>query len=389
MSPPSEPTNPSWFSVVLSGSVLLTGLVPVVVAMGTIIGLGVVGLLPPWLLSITTLTLVVLPWLGIASLFRRRLNGLAVGAWIWPVLLLAGIPLYLPQERADALVTGMAHLVSPLPEEHNTWIIEKSRFLAALLRTETLAGELPPPEAELEPPAPAPQATTTLPTAGVALPYEGTENQRRVSVVIEDVNGETREVWMIFDTGASLTTVDNKTLNSLGVEIPANGPQLDLKTANGIRRDRVALLERVWVGGMPVEGVTVAACDPCAPDDGVGLLGLNVTGMFHVTLDPERQEIVLQPRNDIPDRLGDISPWVELSGTFHTWSDGRVEMEVGALNQSRRLISRVSVAIDCGEKRFRTDIRNIEPGATESQRVSLPRWTTCTPGIFSLRGAHW
>jgi len=151
----------------------------------------------------------------------------------------------------------------------------------------------------------------------------------------------------------------------------------------------VVLLDRVWIGGMPVEGVSVAACDPCATDNTVGLLGLNVSGMFHITLDPERQEIVLQTRGDLPNRLPDVAPWVELRGTVHSWTDGRIEMEVGARNRSKRTISQVTVGIDCEGDRFRTEILQIEPGGEESQRVSLPRWTRCEPGVFSLRSANW
>jgi len=360
--------------------------------MATVLGLGIVRLLPNWILALSALALVVLPWLGIASFFRSRLTGLALGSWVWPATLLGGIPLYLPQERADAFLTGMAHLAAPIPTEHQKKVIDLSKTLATLLKTERLAGTEPPPEAMAE------KAVSSVPTPqvlpgvedAVALPFEGTDNQRRVSVVLEGTDGHTKEVQMVFDTGASLTTVDRQTLALLRKSPGKDAPTLELHTANGVRQDPVVLLDRLWIGGMPVEGVTVAACDACAPKGTVGLLGLNVSGMFHVTLDPERQEIVLQPRGDLPNRLSDVAPWIGLSGTVHSWSDGRVEMEVAATNRSVRPVSRVTVSMDCGgSERFRTDLHQIDPEKKESQRVSLPRWTECDPGVFSLRSASW
>ncbi len=379
-------------SLVLGSLAVLAGMGPLLAAMATVLGLGIVRLLPSWILAVSALALVVLPWLGIASFFRSRLTGLAVGSWVWPATLLGGIPLYLPQERADAFLTGMAHFAAPIPPEHQEKVISLSKTVATFLETERLAGTEPPPEATPE------ETVTTLPSVkalpdaedAVALPFEGTDNQRRVSVVLEGSEGHTREVQMVFDTGASLTTVDRQTLALLRKSPEKDAPTLELHTANGMRRDPVVLLDRLWIGGMPVEGVTVAACDACAPEGTVGLLGLNVSGMFHVTLDPERQEIVLQPRGDLPNRLSDVAPWVGLSGTVHSWSDGRVEMEVEAKNRSMRPMARVTVSMDCGgSERFRTDLHQIDPGEQESTRVSLPRWTECDPGIFSLRSASW
>ena len=50
---------------------------------------------------------------------------------------------------------------------------------------------------------------------------------------------------------------------------------------------------------LPPSGVVgadqVAVCEECGGKDSVGLLGLNVSGQFTVTLDPDRHEMVLKP----------------------------------------------------------------------------------------------
>ena len=72
--------------------------------------------------ALATSLLLALPVLGFTALLPSRRAGLLVGANLWPLLLLMGLPLYFPGERGDAIDTGLALLGMPLgdglPAEH-------------------------------------------------------------------------------------------------------------------------------------------------------------------------------------------------------------------------------------------------------------------------------
>ena len=105
----------------------------------------------------------------------------------------------------------------------------------------------------------------------VVLPVESHGSSISVPLTVMD-----SEIWLLFDTGASLTTLNEATLEELGVDIPEDAPVVQLRTANGIRESRLVLLSDVWLGGLYVGHVTVAVCEPCADERTKGLLGLNV-----------------------------------------------------------------------------------------------------------------
>ena len=88
------------------------------------------------------------------------------------------------------------------------------------------------------------------------------------------------EIWLLFDTGASLTTLDEATLADLGVDIPEDAPVVQASNSEWSEKSRLVLLSDVWLGGLYVGHVTVAVCEPCADERTKGLLGLNVSGRF-------------------------------------------------------------------------------------------------------------
>ena len=338
--------------------------------------------------STAVLFLVYLPCLGVASLFPRRGLGLGVALWTWPLLLLAGLPLYFPGERSDALRSGVAQLSSLGGESFQLRCNELAQKITTWMGEES-PGELPPEQAVLRE-----EPTDLLPPRrrptedAASLPYEGDSQQRRVPVVLEGPDGSL-ETWMLFDTGATLTTLSPSVLEEIGIRATPEAPILEFLTANGRREDPVVLVERIWLAGLPVEGVTVAACEACATSGTSGLLGLNVSGLFQVTLDPQRMEIGLEPRLDEPDRQTDISPWLKLGGTFHSWSDGRLEIDIHAENLSTRDIRGLELDIHCDDHVFQTILGNLNAGEERQKRVGLPWGSQCEVGGVAVGTAYW
>ena len=72
------------------------------------------------------------------------------------------------------------------------------------------------------------------------------------------------EFQMIFDTGATYTTLDRASLEQLELEISRHAPHATLRTANGEVDAPLVLVDAVWLGDAVVEWVTVAVCDLCA-----------------------------------------------------------------------------------------------------------------------------
>jgi hypothetical protein len=197
------------------------------------------------------------------------------------------------------------------------------------------------------------------------------------------------ELPMLFDTGATVTTLSHAALHTLGVRIPGNAPEITLHTANGERSAQLLLLPRVWVGGLPVEGVTVGVCDECADDKVNGLLGLNVSGQFLVTVDTARKEVVFQAREGRQDRVVDIGPWLKVHATARVWPDERVDVEVVADNAASRTVTEAVVGIHCAADNFQATLKDITPGSTATTEARLPAGTDCGEYRVTLDHAYW
>jgi hypothetical protein len=160
-----------------------------------------------------------------------------------------------------------------------------------------------------------------------------------------------------------------------------------VRTANGERITRLILLDTVWLGGFGVEGVTVGLCDACAHDDQVGLLGLNVSGRFLVTVDQQTRELRLQPR-DNPDRTADVRYWVHPAARATAWPDGRVDVEVTLDNHSPRTVRDAVVRIGC-DNGYDVKIPDVPPDETGESRVSLRAGAECEGYTVELVSAGW
>jgi clan AA aspartic protease (TIGR02281 family) len=338
--------------------------------------------------ALATSLLLALPVLGFSALTRPRRLGLLVGANVWPVLLLLGLPLYFPGERRQAIETGLALLVVPTGTDLSA---ERRRALAEGIDTLLAEPRARPPLPEAPPLVEPPPPPSRFHGEGdqVALPYEGRGHSLLIPIVLEGPGGAEVETDMLFDTGATYTTLDRATLRRLGLRPDPDAPSIDFHTANGPSSAQLVVLDRVWLGGLEVSGVTVAICDSCnTSGQYAGLLGLNVSSRFLITLDTARQELLLEPRDGGATHL-DVRPWLELDAQGRTWPDGRTELSLTAHNRASRPMGRATVAVTCAERRFELPVGPFDPGESLQVEANIPAEADCDPFTVDLARGVW
>ncbi|MEQ1566185.1 MAG: retropepsin-like aspartic protease [Myxococcota bacterium] len=341
------------------------------------IGLGVHRHASPMAVSLGATFVVYAPPLAVAlASARGRAVPFATSLAGWALGLFAVLPIYFPGERSEAVTTGLGALgldvdgawVERLPDE-------------PLLSTPEVTEAAPAVAAPAQPPA------APLGDDQIALPFEG--EGRRLSVpVIFGNGGQELEVDMMFDTGATYTTLSHALLARLGVTPSPSDPKIRLHTANGERDAQVVLLDRVWLGDLPIDGVAIATCDDCASGDTGGLLGLNVSGRFNVSIDGDRREVVFTRRANA-DRKLDVKPFTDLSATFSRFPGGRVEVVVTLQNLGRRDLTSATAAVKCPSGEWTVELGAIRAHEQADVRRKLPAHPKCEEYEISLQGASW
>ncbi len=361
--------------------VLILAIVPAIIAYAAMLGLGLHRHAPAWVISFSATVLVFGPPLVSAALaWRGRVPVFALLAGTWSLGILAAMPVYFPGERRQAVVTGMS-----LVNGGGSW-----ESVA-----QVVAGSLPdePKVATPEIPEAAEVAKFELPAGPplapeqIALPYEGAGRRLSLPIVFEQ-GGKTIEREMMLDTGATYTTLPLDVLRDLGVVPGADDPKIVLHTANGEREAQVVLVETVWLGDLAVHGVAVATCEACASSDTVGLLGLNVTGNFNITIDADRREVLLAPRQEENRRL-DASPFIDLQASLSRYPGGRMEVEVNLDNRASRDLTAAQAEIRCGERSFSVDLPGVLAKNSETIRRRLPEHEPCERYQVALLSAKW
>jgi hypothetical protein len=379
------------------GLLLLISSLPVVLlAVAALTGIGLERHLAGVPAALGALALVLLPVVGLAALVagNGRLAVLGGCAWFWALTILLVMPFYFPNERAGSVTAGLAYLAGSSGEEARGRLVGLGDELVALLGSEP--EHLP--DAVVLTPDPgatgpggasiSPGSGRATPDGAVTIPYDGEGQVMRIAVFLDGPRyGE--EFSMVFDTGASYTTLDRAALERLELEVPASAPIAVLRTANGEIEAPLVLADAVWLGDALVEWVTVAVCDPCAGDGYSGLLGLNVSGQFQVAIDHSEREIVLRPRAGREARRVDVIQWLKLHSRMRHWSDGRVEVEVSGRNLARIGIREAAAHIACGEERFEVRMGQIPAGDSSTARMSLPLDTRCSDYTVKLASAEW
>lgn len=362
-------------------TMLLVALLASLVPFFALVGLGAHRHASAWATTSAAMLLLYAPPLGMALAARRDrpvMLSSAILAWSLAVFLV--LPVYFPGERKPAVATGLG-LVGlgsdgfGLPER-----------LAATLPDEPAMAT--PEVAEAEPlVVDAPPAAGPLRQDQIALPYEGEGRRMSVPVVFGNA-GRELEVDMMFDTGATYTTLSSELLLRLGIAPSEDHPVIRLHTANGEREARVVLVDRVWLGDLAIDGVAIATCDDCASSDTAGLLGLNVAGGFNLSIDADRREVVFTRRATF-DRKLDVKPFTDLSATFTRFPGGRVEVAVRLENLGRRAIDDASTSIRCGAGEWLVDLDPIAAGQVGHARRKLPPHETCEQYEIALHAAAW
>lgn len=398
-SPPPWPRGPARYVTLLAAP-------PILLAAAAVTGLGLARGVAGAAALVAAICVSVLPVLGLLSLARGRSPGVTVStAWVWSLLLLGALPLYFPGERAPATASGLRLISMPLGSGLSEGLASGgARLVTALGGDRDLLPTAVPMEeieaAELEG-NPRPYASRAADAAEsdrvpgaeaghepILVPYESHGGSLRISV---DVDGPEvgEQLQMIFDTGATYTTLSYAALELLDIHLPGDAPRITLRTANGEIEAPLVLVDAVWLGDAAVEWVTIAVCDSCASPETAGLLGLNVSGQFGVALDHDRKRIELRPRRRQQNRRLDVRQWIDVHSTATVWWDGGVEVELQARNLSRREIRSAVIELDCGGQAFAVQIDDIAAGGEASTRVALPRGTNCQRQTLDLARATW
>lgn len=384
----------------MSNAALLLAALPLHVALtatgfGSLIGLGLSREAPVLPLTLSALCVAVLPSVGLGAILGGSLRAQLLGGVIWPLLLVLGLPIYFPGERSRAMGAGAGFFAAPWGAEVAMGAAAKAEAFGRWLGdgSPAIAGTPPsyaePVIVEPKPAAPPPRAREPSDEDEISLPYEGEGRSLRIPVGFEQ-GDRAHDLTLMFDTGATFTTLDRETLErALGLTVPRGAPEVVLQTANGERRAQVMLIDRVWLGGYAVEGVTVAVCEECASDESAGLLGLNVSGQFTVTVDPDLHELTLKPRTGDPDRQLDISKWLTIEAMAKVWSDGRVTVDVSAESLVDRPIRSAEVLVECGEDQLSAPLGPIPALGIAKSKVSLPLGVRCDQYMVRLGEARW
>lgn len=372
----TEPTRVKPTAQVLAS---ILGVLCAGVTLATLFGLGLHREASSLAVAAAATGLVLVPPLALAvAVKNHRVEVLGLAASLWSVAVFLALPIYFPGERADAMVTGLSLGSSDIEP--------MARALAGAMPEEPRVAEPEAPVAETLVVQPIPEPKAPLLEHQIALPYEGDGRRLSVEIAVEH-GGETRELQFLLDTGATYTTMPSELLAKMGIRPSEDDPVITLHTANGTREARIVLLDRVWLGDLPMDGVAVATCDPCAGEDTVGLLGLNVTGGFNLTIDADRREVVFSRRADYSRHL-DVKPFVDVGATISRLP-GRVSVEARLDNRAHRPVTSAQASIHCREETWLVDLGEVGPGELGTASRRLPPHEPCERYQVGLHAASW
>ena len=385
----AKPVRRRWGAWLLAWAVAAT---PLVWAAACLLGLAEARNQANWRAALSALLLIGLPAFGLARIGPKSPLKLPIAAALWSIVLLLALPGWFPGEVPDATHRGLAWLLGPAGERWASASVPPTNDRvsppAAAEATRVIADPPMARTASAKTAAPTQTPPSREKPATVILPYEGDQTSLRIPVDFDGpALGERFE--MIFDTGATFTTLDHASLKKLGIRVEANAPWITLRTASGEIEAPLVLVDAVWLGDAPVEWVTVAVCDTCANPPVAGLLGLNVSGRFRVSLDHDRNRIELAPRRREQGSALGISHWLDVQSRAVRYWDGEVEVNLLAKNRAPRTIAEAVIDLSCGEEAFAIQIDDIPAGGETSTEISLPRGTDCSQQTMRVSRGHW
>ena len=388
---PPEDTDRSRSRFHLGPVLLVLALPPVLLALSTFTGFGLEQNLPSQSAVAGAFCAVILPALGLASIFGASSSAHGLALSIWSVALMLAFPQYISERRESATRIGLEYLSSSLDASMQQKVVETGLGWLRLYGSE--------PErivrAERRGVRERQPVGATIATTKVAtehrptwIPYGG-EGQTIVIPVHIDGPEFGQQLQFIFDTGATLTTLTRDALDALDIQLDDGAPTILLRTAAGEMEARLALVDAVWLDEEVVEWVTVAVCESCASPTTAGLLGLNVSSHFRVSIDHESEQLEFVPRRGRRNRKLDIQPWLDLSSVLRRWDDGRLELTIEVENRSRQGIRSSVLEVKCSEESFTIRLDPIPAFGSVSQVASLPRNSPCENFEIRPLAASW
>lgn len=219
----------------------------------------------------------------------------------------------------------------------------------------------------------------------MVLPYVREGNSIIIPVTFEGPSGLV-ELPMIFDTGATLTTLNQDSLDAAGIVVAPDAPEITSQTAGGMRKSRVTFTQGVRIGGRRIENVTLSRCEPCADESARGLLGMNVSGRFLIMIDTEDQRLILRPRRG--GQTKDIEVWLDVSAEATRFPNGESEVVLTVNNKGVQSVGRARVLVQCGQDFF-GEVTNIPAKGRASTTLSLPSSAQCAAYSIELDEAEW
>lgn len=102
-----------------------------------------------------------------------------------------------------------------------------------------------------------------------------------------------RNMMVVFDTGASVTTISKDILYLLGYDV-SNCEKVRITTASGVAYVDVVKIEKIKIGQFVLEDVEVYAHTFPEESFSVGVIGLNIISNYRVTLDFELRKIIFE-----------------------------------------------------------------------------------------------
>ncbi len=348
-------------------------------AFAAVVGAGAQRRGGPLLVTLAAVAIVVVPAVAPAGFVRRgaRPAVFLAALFAWSLCVLSGFSLFFPDERAEAIGTGVAIVGFPPSVESAAHAVEQ--LLPSLGHARP-----PPPSARLQEPV----APADLEPRQVELPSEADGNSLVVTVTAEGRLGKGAKMRMLLDTGASFTTLSRRALDEIGLPVDDASPTVKLGTAAGEIEAHLALVDRMLLNDVEIPAVTVAVCDACESHGVVGLLGLNVLGHFLVTLDSAHQRVLLERRPGPANRALDVTPWVKIRAVATSWLDGRVEVDVTVTNAADRVIGTAEVGIHC-DSSYVAELHDVPARGKKNALVRLPRGAKCDDYTAPLERATW
>lgn len=177
--------------------------------------------------------------------------------------------------------------------------------------------------------------------------------ERHDSSIMVPVTIRGKEVYFLFDTGATYTTLTSSFAKSVGALPPKDGPTAIMQTANGNRVAAFGLIDRLVLGGRPHSGVTYSLCDACPSGmykgkPVVGLLGRNVIGRYRYAIDEGAGKIEMFPASHYTDRIRDMEIWLSLEDPNAVpIAKDKVRVSLTLRNRAPKSISDVNVLLEC------------------------------------------